>query len=64
MPDVPMFTATLAKRQRRHELNETLVEVEQTIPNALTPAGAASSQGAEATADQVTTFIYFSNLLL
>ena len=63
MPDVPMLTATPAKRHRRQEMNETLVEVGKTIPNALTPAGATSSQGAKVLNDQVTTFTYFSNLL-
>ena len=64
MPDVPMFTATPAKQQRRQKLIETLVDEGQTIANGLTPAEAASSQRAEAPTDQVTTFIYFSNLLL
>ena len=37
MPDVPMFSATPAKRPRRQGLTDTLTVVGQTIANAITP---------------------------
>ena len=37
MQDVPMFSATSAKRPRRQGLTDTLTVVGQTIANAITP---------------------------
>ena len=58
IPDVPMFTATPAKRPRRQSLTETLTEVGQSIANALTP------EAAESPVEQVCIPIHFKRFTL
>lgn len=57
IPDVPMFTATPAKRPRRQSLSETLTEVGQSIANALTPE-AVHAPGSETPVEQVCVCVY------